>query len=72
MARSATADLASTSEVLAASTAGFQDIVVVAKREAERRAELAQLAPVVVTAPALGSDVHDLAGLFALGAHLWR
>jgi hypothetical protein len=71
VARAATADIATTAEVLATTAAGFQDIVVVAKREAERRAELAQLAP-VVTAPALDSDVHDLEGLFALGAHLWR
>jgi anion-transporting ArsA/GET3 family ATPase len=72
VARAATADIATTVDVLTTAAAGFQDIVVVAKREAERRAELAQLAPVVVSAPALESDVHDLAGLFTLGAHLWR
>ena len=72
VARAATADIASTVDVLTTAAAGFQDIAVVAKREAERRAELAQLASVVVSAPALESDVHDLAGLFTLGAHLWR
>ena len=64
--------MATVSDVLTAVASGFQDIVVVAKREAERRAELARLAPVVVTAPSLESDVHDLSGLFTLGAHLWR
>jgi hypothetical protein len=72
VARSATADIATTIDVLSTAAARFQEIVVVAKREAERRTELAQLAPVVVSAPALDSDVHDLDGLFTLGAHLWR
>lgn len=72
VARSAGADVATVADVLTTVAAGFQDIVVVAKREAERRAELARLAPAVATAPALDTDVHDLSGLFTLGAHLWR
>ena len=35
-------------------------------REAERRAELAELAPQVLDVPSLDSDVHDLAGLMTL------
>lgn len=72
VARSATTDIATAQHVLETASTRFQDVAVVAKREAERRAELAELASVVVSAPALESDVHDLAGLFALGAHLWR
>jgi hypothetical protein len=29
------------------------------------------VAPVLVTVPALDSDIHDLNGLLALGTHLW-
>lgn len=50
----------------------FDDLSVVAKREAERLAELQGLAPVLATVPAMESDIHDLDGLLALGAHLWR
>ena len=49
----------------------FDDISVVASREAERLGELAGVAPVLVTVPALDSDIHDLNGLLVLGAHLW-
>jgi hypothetical protein len=42
----------------------------VATREAERRAELTALAPLVVAAPTFGHDVNDVADLLALGAHL--
>ncbi len=38
----------------------------VATREAERRAELAALAPQVLDVEALQSDVHDLSGLLAI------
>ena len=48
----------------------FHDVAVVATREAERRAELADLAPHVFDAPSLDSDVHDLASLFTLVEHL--
>lgn len=44
----------------------FHDIAVVATREAERRAELAQLAELVVTVPILDGDVNDLADLHRL------
>jgi anion-transporting ArsA/GET3 family ATPase len=48
----------------------FQDVAIVAMREAERRAELAELASLVLDVPSLDSDVFDLSGLLALVAHL--
>ena len=50
----------------------FDDLSVVAKREAERLDELQGLASVLATVPALENDIHDLTGLLVLGAHLWR
>jgi anion-transporting ArsA/GET3 family ATPase len=61
-----------TATVLAEVAARFHDSSVVAKREAERRGELAALAPLVATAPILDADIRDLAGLLELGNHLWR
>jgi anion-transporting ArsA/GET3 family ATPase len=57
-------------DVLAEIATRFHDVVTVAMREAERRAELAELAPQVLDAPTLDSDVFDLTGLLALVAHL--
>jgi anion-transporting ArsA/GET3 family ATPase len=48
----------------------FHDVALVATREAERRAELAALAPQVVDVPSLDSDINDLAGLATLVGHL--
>ncbi len=48
----------------------FHDVALVATREAERRAELAALAPQVVDVEALPSDVHDLEGLLAIVASM--
>ena len=48
----------------------FHDVAVVATREAERRAELGELAPQVLDVPSLDSDVHDLASLLTLVGHL--
>ena len=47
----------------------FGEVQSVATREAERRRELV-LAPLVAEAPLLAGDVHDLAGLRALGRRL--
>lgn len=58
-------------DVLAVVADRFRDIAVVAKREAERQSELAAVAPVLATVPALDIDVTDLAGLLRLGASLW-
>ena len=52
--------------VLAQVAESFHDVALVATREAERRAELAALAPQVIDVEALPSDVHDLAGLLAI------
>jgi anion-transporting ArsA/GET3 family ATPase len=50
----------------------FLNFRVVARREAEQRAELARVPDVVASAPYLDSDVFDLTGLLTLGAHIWR
>jgi anion-transporting ArsA/GET3 family ATPase len=52
--------------VLARVAESFHDVALVATREAERRAELAALAPQVIDVEALPTDVHDLAGLLAI------
>jgi anion-transporting ArsA/GET3 family ATPase len=52
--------------VLGEIAARFHDVALVATREAERRTELAALAPQVLDVEALPSDVHDLAGLRAI------
>lgn len=71
-ARAAGIDADAAERILTEVAARFHDVAVVAKGEAERRSELASLAPVVASAPALPSDVHDLEGLLVLGDHLWR
>jgi anion-transporting ArsA/GET3 family ATPase len=48
----------------------FHDTAVVASREAERRRELAAVAPIVVDTPTMRDDVHDVAGLLELGSYL--
>jgi hypothetical protein len=58
--------------VLAQVAESFHDVALVATREAERRAELAALAPQVLDVEALPGDVHDLDGLLAIGAALHR
>lgn len=61
------ADVAS---LLVKVAAGFDDIAMVAAREAERHAELATLAPALVSVPWMPGDIHDLAGLGDLAKHL--
>ena len=51
---------------------GFLNYQVVAKREAEQRAELAASPEVVATVPYFDDDIHDLAGLLRLGDNIWR
>jgi anion-transporting ArsA/GET3 family ATPase len=48
----------------------FDDVAMVAARESDRRSELADLAPVLLTVPWLAGDIHDLAGLDSLAGHL--
>jgi anion-transporting ArsA/GET3 family ATPase len=50
----------------------FLNYQVVAKREAEQRASLARSPEVVATVPYFDADIHDLAGLMALGEQIWR
>jgi anion-transporting ArsA/GET3 family ATPase len=50
----------------------FLNFQVVAKREAEQRAELAAVPDVVATVPYADHDITDLAGLLELGESLWR
>ncbi|MDX2380801.1 MAG: ArsA-related P-loop ATPase [Acidimicrobiia bacterium] len=56
--------------VLAKVAAAFDDVALVAAREAERRAELATLAPALVAVPWMPGDIHDIAGLADLAKHL--
>ena len=49
----------------------FNNVAVVAKREAAQRRELAQASQVVATVPELAEDVHDLAGVLGVGRHVW-
>jgi hypothetical protein len=48
----------------------FDDLAMVAAREADRRTELAALAATTVTVPWLSGDIHDLQGLGRLACHL--
>ena len=50
----------------------FLNYRVVATREAEQRAELAAHAELVASVPSLRDDIHDLAGLLAMGEQFWR
>ena len=59
-----------TGAVLAEIATRFHDVALVATREAERSAELATLAPVLLTAPTLDRDVTDVGGLVALACAL--
>ena len=72
VARAAGTDPAMTAAVLTEVATRFHESSVVAKREAERRGELAALSPLVASAPVLEADIRDLAGLLELGNHLWR
>ncbi|HMC42345.1 MAG TPA: ArsA-related P-loop ATPase [Acidimicrobiales bacterium] len=49
----------------------FLNFEVVARREAEQRAELALTPEVVVTVPFFEIDIYDLAGLLRLGERMW-
>ena len=49
----------------------FRNFSVVAKREAEERAELGAVPDVVVNVPYFDEDINDLAGLLRLGRAIW-
>ncbi|MEO6571550.1 MAG: ArsA-related P-loop ATPase [Ilumatobacteraceae bacterium] len=63
------ADAATVGDVLTEIGTRFHDMAVVATREAERRADLAELTSLLVTAPMLDRDVNDVADLLELAAH---
>jgi len=58
--------------VLAEVGASFLNFAVVAKREAEQRAELTPLPSVVATVPFFDTEVVDLAGVLRLGRAIWE
>lgn len=72
VAAAAGADPSLTAGVLAEVAERFHDTAVVARREAERRSELAGVVPILVEAPVQSAEVRDLAGLLELGNHVWR
>ena len=47
----------------------FHDTAMVATRESERRAELAALAPLLVSIPLLEGDANDVADLLEIAEH---
>jgi len=63
-------DATAVQHVLAEVAARFRDVTVVAGREAERRRELEAVVSLTAVVPTLPGDVHDLAGLLAIGQHL--
>jgi len=63
-------DPAAVQHVLTEVAARFRDVTVVAGREAERRRELEAVVSLTAVVPTLPGDVHDLAGLLAIGEHL--
>ncbi len=50
----------------------FLNFQVVAKREAETRAELSAAPEVIASVPYFDRDIYDLEGLLRLGAQIWR
>jgi anion-transporting ArsA/GET3 family ATPase len=62
---------ASVARVLREVGESFLNFGVVAKREAEQRAELSTRPDVVVAVPFFETDIYDLAGLLRLGRTLW-
>jgi anion-transporting ArsA/GET3 family ATPase len=70
VADAAGADAEPVRHVLAEVGERFRDVAIVAGREAERRHELEGVAPLTAVVPTMPSDVHDLATLLAMGAHL--
>jgi anion-transporting ArsA/GET3 family ATPase len=67
----ALADASATARVLRTLGDSFRNYEVVARREAELRAELSRLPEVVVSVPNFASDIADVAGLARIGDHLF-
>jgi anion-transporting ArsA/GET3 family ATPase len=64
------ADPEAVRDVLREMAVRFHDLAVVATREAERRAELASLSPLLVAVPFLDHDVNDVGDLLEITEHL--
>jgi anion-transporting ArsA/GET3 family ATPase len=64
-------DTGRTARVLRTIGESFQNFAVVAKREAELRAELARQPEVVATVPSFEVDIYDIAGLARIGDYLF-
>ncbi len=64
------AEPAQVQRVLCEVADAFLNYQVVARREAEQKAELSTRSEVLVTVPAFDQDIHDLAGLLRLGEAL--
>jgi anion-transporting ArsA/GET3 family ATPase len=64
-------DPAAVARVLREVGESFLNFGVVAKREAEQRAELATRPDIVVDVPFFDTDIYDFAGLLRLGRILW-
>ncbi len=62
---------AAVARVLREVALSFLNFSVVAKREAEKRAELAAVPDVVATVPYFDEDITDLSGLLKLGRTIW-
>jgi anion-transporting ArsA/GET3 family ATPase len=67
----ALADADRTQRVLRTVGESFRNFAVVAKREAELRAELGRVPEVVATVPNFEIDIYDVAGLARIGEHLF-
>ena len=65
-------DAADAARVLHTVGESFLNYQVVAKREAEQRADLASTPDVVASVPYFDADIRDLGGLLALGDRIWR
>ncbi|WP_051062937.1 ArsA family ATPase [Ilumatobacter nonamiensis] len=63
-------DAATVDRVLHQMATRFDDLAMVAAREADRRKELAALATTTVSVPWLHGDIHDLNGLASLACYL--
>jgi anion-transporting ArsA/GET3 family ATPase len=63
-------DAAVVGDVLGEISVRFDDVRLVASREAERRAELVDRAALILSAPTLDHDINDVADLLALAEHL--
>jgi hypothetical protein len=68
-ARATPADVARVLHTVGESFLNYQ---VVAKREAEQRAELTRSPDVVAAVPYFDADIRDLTGLLRLGDQIWR